>query len=126
MYFNWSIPYKIYKQKKTLEDIILYDELNEVIILKNHNKVYKLSCKDIKRITYHNLYISSESYFILARQDYGKLKFFLSDGSTIKSEAIHRIYESYDALNNIVFGEDYREPEEETLFFRVICGWKIK
>lgn len=123
------IPYIIYKQKNTLEDIILYDEFNDTIILKNHNRVYKLLCKDIKRITYHNLSISSTSYFLLVRQDYGKLKFYLSDGRTIKSEAIHRICESYDELNNIVFGEDYREPEEEALLFRIdgkISSWGKK
>lgn len=119
------LAYNIYRIRRYKDNVITYNETEEVVIIENFNKKIKIKREDIKRITYHNIGISKDSFYIIARQSYGKLKFYLSSGKVIKSDMIMDIYSSYDRMNECIF-QDYEIEETEYWYYKVegkVSNW---
>ncbi len=117
------VPYNLYKVKKTNDNIIIYNELDETLTINVYKKTYKVNISDIAAITLHN--IGTKILFANRIED-GKLTFYLSDGTKIKTSEIANVYDLYDKLNEIVFKDrEYTEDVKDQLIDK-LDGWGSK
>lgn len=117
------VPYNLYKVKKTNDNIIIYNELDETLTINVYKKTYKVNISDIATITLHN--IGTKMLFANRIED-GKLTFYLSDGTIIKTPDIANVYDSYDKLNEIVFKDrEFTEDVKDQLIDK-LDGWGSK
>ena len=112
--FNFYIPYLIFKQRKQKDEVLLYDDFNEAFIINYHNKTIKIYKNKIIRITNHNIGVDDKALFIINRLNYGKIKFYLKDGSSYKTPCMDNIYDVYFKADDIIYGEVSVDRYEET------------
>jgi hypothetical protein len=102
------LPYYLYKNVKTQENIITYNSVHETIIINGYKKKYVINISDIAVITVHNL---GMILLLANRMEEGKLYFYLNDGTKIKTANIDNVYEVYGKIDEIVF----KDREYETV-----------
>ena len=117
------VPYNLYKVNKTNENIIIYNELDETLTINTYKKTHIVNISDIAAITLHN--IGTKMLFANRIED-GKLTFYLSDGTKIKTSEIANVYDLYDKLNEIVFKDrEFTEDVKDQLIDK-LDGWGSK
>ena len=113
-------PYVVYKNKKTPDNIIIYDSFDETITINTHRKKYKINILDISAITVHNV---SLIYFITSEIYVRKLYFYLKDGTRIKTPEIIDAYEVYGKLDELIFKDrEYEEIMKDQVLDK-LDGW---
>ena len=113
-------PYVVYKNKKTPDNIIIYDSFDETITINTHRKKYKINISDISAITVHNV---SLIYFITSEIYVRKLYFYLKDGTRIKTPEIIDAYEVYGKLDELIFKDrEYEEIMKDQVLDK-LDGW---
>lgn len=117
------VPYNLYKVNKINENIIIYNELDETLTINTYKKTHIVNISDIAAITLHN--IGTKMLFANRIED-GKLTFYLSDGTKIKTSEIANVYDLYDKLNEIVFKDrEFTEDVKDQLIDK-LDGWGSK
>jgi len=117
------LPYYLYKNVKTPENIIMYNSVEETIIIYGYKKNYVINISDIAAITVHNL---GMILLLANRMDEGKLYFYLNDGTKIKAAYIDDIYEVYGKLDEIIFKDREYEPVMKDQLIDRLDGWGSK
>ena len=117
------LPYYLYKNVKTQENIITYNSVHEIIIINGYKKNYVINISDIAVITVHNL---GMILLLANRMDEGRLYFYLNDGTKIKTANIQVVYEVYGKLDEIIFKDrEYETVMKDQLIDR-LDGWGAK
>ncbi len=117
------VPYYLYKNVKTPENIITYNSVEEKIIINGYKKNYEINVSDIAVITVHNL---GMILLLANRMEEGKLYFYLNDGTKIKTAYIDDIYDVYGKLDEIVFKDREYEALMKDQLIDKLDGWGAK
>lgn len=116
-------PYVVYKNKKTKDNIILYNAFDETITINTYKNEYKINISDISAITVHNVSII---YLFTSEIYVRKLYFYLNDGTRIKTPEIIDAFEVYGKLDEIVFKDrEYEEIMKDQVLDK-LDGWGSK
>ena len=108
-------PFAVYRNKKTPDDVIVYNSFDETITINTYKKKYKVSISDINVIIIHNV---SALYFFISALDVRKLYFYLNDGTIIKTPEITDACEVYGKLDEIV----YKDRKDEEIIKESLIG----
>ena len=117
------LPYYVYKCKKIPENVIVYNKLDETIIINGYKKNYAVKTSDIVAITIHNI---GTKILFANRIEEGKLYFYLNDGTKIKTEEIDNVYDVYYKLDEIVFVDSQYQTEIKDQLVDKLDGWGAK
>ena len=117
------VPYNLYKVNKINKNIIIYNELDETLTINTYKKTHIVNLSDIAAITLHN--IGTKMLFANRIED-GKLTFYLSDGTKIKTSEIANVYDLYDKLNEIVFKDREFTGDVKDQLIDKLDGWSSK
>ena len=117
------VPYYLYKNVKTPENIITYNSVEEKIIINGYKKNYEINVSDIAVITVHNL---GMILLLANRMEEGKLYFCLNDGTKIKTAYIDDIYDVYGKLDEIIFKDREYEALMKDQLIDKLDGWGAK
>ncbi len=117
------LPFYLYKNVKTSDNIITYNSVEETIIINGFKKNYVINISDIAAITVHNL---GMILLLANRMEEGKLYFYLNDGTKIKTANIDNVYEVYGKLDEIIFiDREYENVMKDQLIDK-LDGWGAK
>ncbi len=117
------IPYYVYKNMKTPQDVIIYNALDETITINGYKKNHIVNISDISAITVHN--IGTKMLFASVIEE-GKLYIYLNDGTKIKTPEIDDVYDVYGKLDEIIFKDrEYEEIIKDQLIDK-LNGWGSK
>lgn len=117
------IPYNLYKCKKTSEDIIIYNVIDETITINKYKKNYIVNVSDVSTVTVHNI---GMHLLFANRMEEGKIYFYLNDGTIIKTPELVSAYDAYDKLDEILFKDREYDEEIKDQLVDKLDGWGSK
>ena len=117
------LPIYVYRCKKTPDAIIIYNPLEETITINGYKKNYIVNIADIVAITVHTI---ATKILLANRVEDGKLFFYLSDGTKIKTVDIDNLYDTYYKLDEIIFVDRENDAEIKDQLIDRLDGWGSK